>query len=203
MRKLNILYTRVSTLQQQTDRQRLNEKDFNLVLEDKCSGTIPLFERPAGGELVKYADKSMLASISVWSIDRLGRDLRDIINVIHFFTERKVCIRFISQGLQTLEADGKENPISKMVISILGIVSQMERSAIRERTLSGIALAKAAGRYTGRKGGTAEDVLAFLSKEKNKKALEYLKKGYKSNEAAKLSGLHPNTVCKIKKLISK
>ena len=74
-----------------------------------------------------------------------------------------------------------------------------ERNQIKERTAEGIKLAKARGVYKGRKAGTGEDVLAFLSKEKNKKALEYLRKGYKSAEAAKLSGVHPNTVCKIKK----
>jgi hypothetical protein len=48
--------------------------------------------------------------------------------------------------------------------------------------------------------GAKEDVLKFLSKPKNKKALEYLKKGYKGSEVATLTGLNPNTIVKIKKL---
>ena len=138
--------------------------------------------------------------MGVWQIDRLGRDLRDIINTIHYFVEKKIAINFISQGLTTLDNNGKENPISKMMISILGIVGEMERVQIKERQLEGIKIAKLKGSYTGRKIGSKETTLDFLSKEKNKKAADYLKKGYKVTEVAKLTELNINTVSKIKKL---
>jgi len=76
---MKVLYCRVSTLDQETDRQRVSEKDFKLVIEDKCSGAIPIFEGPGGLEIKKLVDESILTSLSVWQIDRLGRDLRDII----------------------------------------------------------------------------------------------------------------------------
>lgn len=196
---MKILYCRVSSLDQRTDRQKVNEKDFQLVIEDKCSGAIPFFERQGGKEILKLIDKGLVTSLSALSIDRLGRDLRDIINTIHFFNERKIAIHFISQGLTTLDHNGKENPISKMMISILGVVGEMERSQIKERQIEGIKLAKLRGAYKGRAEGSSEDVLSFLSKERNKKALEYLKKGYKGTEAAKLAGVHVNTITKIKK----
>jgi DNA invertase Pin-like site-specific DNA recombinase len=200
VKKLNILYVRVSTVEQNTDRQRINEKDFSLIVQDRCSGAIPFFERQGGKEILGYVEKGLLESLTVWQIDRLGRNLRDIINTIHFFSERNICIHFMSQGLRTLEADGKENPIAKMMISILGVVGEMERAQIKERQREGIKLAKARGIYKGRKSETGEDALKFLSKEKNKKALDYLKKGYKANEAATLAQVHPNTVTKIRKL---
>lgn len=199
---MNILYVRVSTIEQKTDRQRVNEKEYNLIVEDKCSGAIPFFERPGGKNILSYIDRGLVKSIAVWQIDRLGRNLRDIINTIHFFSEKGVCIYFLSQGLRSMEADGKENPVTKMIISVLGVVGEMERNQIRERQREGIALAKARGAYKGRKPGSKEDVVSFLSKPKNKKVVDYLKKGYKSSEAARLSGVHPNTVCKVKKLIS-
>lgn len=96
------LYCRVSTLDQKTDRQKVSEKDFGLVIEDKCSGAIPFFQREGGKEIEKLIEKGVLRSLSVWTIDRLGRDLRDIINTIYYFNERKVAIHFISQGLTTL-----------------------------------------------------------------------------------------------------
>ena len=99
---------------------------------------IPFFERPGGIEIKKYVDKGILTSLAVWQIDRLGRDLRDIINTIHYFNERKIGISFVSQGLSTLGPDGKENPISKMIISILGVVGEMERVQIKERRIEGI-----------------------------------------------------------------
>ncbi len=197
---MKVLYCRVSTLDQKSDRQRVSEADYKLVIEDKCSGSIPFYERTGGKEIMGLIEKGYLTSLSVLSIDRLGRDLRDIINTIHFFTEKNICIHFIGQGLRTLDDNGKENSISKMMISILGVVGEMERSQIRERQIEGVKLAKARGVYKGRVEGSKEDLLKFLSKDKNKKAMEYLKKGYKGIEAAKLAGVHLNTITKIKKL---
>ena len=197
---MKVLYCRVSTLDQKTDRQRVNEKDFKYVVEDKCSGSTPFFERQGGIEIKKLVDEDILKSLSVWTIDRLGRDLRDIINTIHYFNQKKIGINFISQGLTTLDHNGKENPISKLIISILGVVGEMEKVQIKERQIEGIKIAKMKGIYLGRKTGSKETILSFLSKEKNKKALDYLKKGYKVVEVAKLTDLHLNTITKIKKL---
>ena len=199
---MNILYTRVSTLEQKTDRQRITEKDFDLVIEDKCSGTISFFERTGGIEIKKLVDNGILKSLSVWEIDRLGRDLRDIMNTIHYFNQKNITIFFVSQGLRTLDESGKENPISKLIISILGIVGEMERNQIRERQLEGIRIAKLKGAYKGRKKGSNEDLLSFLNKDRNKKAVDYMKKGYKNTEISKITGLHINTLTKIKSLMN-
>jgi DNA invertase Pin-like site-specific DNA recombinase len=197
---MKVLYVRVSSLDQKTDRQRINESEYDLVIEDKCSGAISFFERQGGKEIKKLTDEGIIKNLSVWQIDRLGRDLRDIINTIHYFNQKSICIQFVSQGLTTLDHQGKENPISKMMISILGIVGEMERSQIKERQREGIRIAKMKGSYTGRKKGTKENTLSFLSKEKNKKAVEYLKKGFKVGEVAKLTNLHINTISKIKRV---
>jgi len=197
---MKVLYTRVSTIDQKTDRQKVNEQDYQLVIEDKCSGAIPFFERNGGKETLNLIDKGILKDLYVWQIDRLGRDLRDILNTIHFFNEKGICIHFVSQGLRTLQPGGQENPISKMVISILGVVGEMERSQIKERQLEGIKIAKLKGVYLGRKTGTKENTLQFLSKPKNIKALEYLSKGYKKNEISKIVGINVNTLTKISKL---
>ncbi|MFY8069526.1 MAG: recombinase family protein, partial [Flavobacterium sp.] len=182
------------------DRQKVNEKDFKLVVEDKCSGAIPFFERAGGLEIKKLVDKGILQSLTVVSIDRLGRNLRDVINTIHFFTERNIPIKSLTPSLCTLDHEGKEDATAKIMISILGILGEMERNQIRERQIEGIKLAKLRGVYKGRVDGSKEDTLAFLSKGKNKKALDYLKKGYKGVEAAKLAGVHLNTITKIKKM---
>ena len=131
-KKMKILYVRVSSLDQRTDRQRVNELEYDLVIEDKCSGSISFFEREGGKEIKKLIDEGVEVKLSVWQIDRLGRDLRDIINTIHYFNEKSLSINFVSQGLTTLDPHGKENPISKMIISILGIVGEMERNQIKE-----------------------------------------------------------------------
>jgi len=196
-----VSYVRVSSLDQCSDRQRVNDADFDFVIEDKCSGSIAFFEREGGKEIKKLIDAGVLSSLSVWQIDRLGRDLRDIMNTIHYFNSFNVPIKFVAQGLTTLDHEGKENPISKLIISILGIVGEMERNQIKERQREGIRIAKLKGSFKGRKVGSKEDVLSFLSKEKNKKAVDYLKKGFKSVEVSKLTGLNVNTITKIKKAL--
>jgi DNA invertase Pin-like site-specific DNA recombinase len=198
---MKVLYCRVSSIDQKTDRQRVNESDYKLVVEDKCSGAIPFFERPGGVEIKKFVDEGILTSLAVWQIDRLGRNLRDIINTIHYFAEKKINITFVSQGLTTLDHSGKENAISKLIISILGIVGEMERVQSKERQIEGIRIAKLKGTYTGRRIGSKESLVTFLSKDKNKKAYDYLRKGYKVGEVAKITDLHINTVSKIKKLV--
>lgn len=199
---MKVLYARVSTIEQNTDRQRINEQDYKMVIEDRISGIVPFFERPGGIEITKLIEKKALSELYVWQIDRLGRDVRDILNTIHFFNQQNICIHFISQGLRTLQENGEENPISKMIISILGIVGEMERSQIKERQIEGIQIAKLKGVYLGRKKGTQENILDFLSKPKNKKAVEYLKRGYKKSEVAKIVGLNPNTMTKISKTLN-
>jgi DNA invertase Pin-like site-specific DNA recombinase len=198
---ISVLYVRISSLDGRTDRQRVNEKDFDRVVEDKCSGSVPMFDRYGGSKLKKWIDEEVISSISIWQIDRSGRDLRDILNFIHYTSERKIPIHFISQGLRTIDDSGEENPISKMVISILGVVAEMERKLIRERQREGIELAKLKGRFLGRKKGTLENPLKFLSKKRNKHAMDLLMKGYKNIEVSRITGLHPQTVSKVKRLI--
>ena len=197
---MKILYVRTSTIQQKTDRQRVNEKDYQIVIEDKCSGSIALFDREGGKQILKLIEKGVKIELYIWEIDRLGRCLLDILSNIKYLNEKKICIHFVSQGLSTLQPDGSENSITKMIISILGTLAEMEKKISRERQLEGIAIARLQNRYTGRAKGTSEDTLKFLSKPKNAKAIDYIKKGYKNVEVAKIVGVHFNTVAKIRKV---
>jgi DNA invertase Pin-like site-specific DNA recombinase len=198
---MKVFYVRVSTLEQKTDRQRVNDKDYDLVIEDKCSGSIPFFEREGGKKINQLIEKGILTSLSVWTIDRMGRDLLDVLHTIQFLSEKGIRIHFIQQGLISLDEEGKENPISKMIISILGIVAEMERKQIKERQREGIELAKLRGVYKGRVNGSKEDIRAFLNKPKVAKTIEYLKKGYKASEISRIVGIHVNTITKVKKLM--
>ncbi len=148
---MKVLYVRVSTFDQKTDRQKIDLKEFDLVIEDKCSGAIPFFQREGGKKILTLIEKGMVESISCHSIDRCGRDLLDILSVIRFMNENLIPMIFIQQGLRTIDDKGKENAISKMMISILGTVAEMERSRIRENQKEGIELAKLRGVYKGRR----------------------------------------------------
>lgn len=199
---MKVLYVRSSTLEQKTDRQKVNHQDYDLIVEDKCSGTIPFFQREGGTKILKLIDSGIQIELFVWEIDRLGRCLLDILNNIQYFTEKNICIHFISQGLRTIQPDGKENSISKMVISILGVIAEMEKKISRERQLEGIQIAKLKGVYKGRLTGSKEDTFKFLSKPKNQKVIEYITKGYKNSEISKIVGINVNTITKIKKSLN-
>lgn len=199
---MRVLYVRVSSIGQNNERQKINDNDFDYLIEDVISGSVIFDERPGGRKIIKLLDDGILTELNVWSIDRLGRNLKDILLTIDIFNNKGVPIIFINQGLRTLNEDGTENNIGKLIISILGSVAEMERNQIRERQLEGIALAKARGVYKGRANGTKEDILTFLSKPKNKKAVELLKKGYKNIEVSRIVGVHTNTITKIKKVLN-
>jgi DNA invertase Pin-like site-specific DNA recombinase len=198
-KKTRILYARVSCLDQKTDRQTVDAKSYDLVIEDKCSGTIPFFEREGGRKIKLLVERGCNMELEVKSLDRLGRSLLDILNTIIFFNMHKISIYFVNQGLKTLNDKGEENPVAKMVYSILGVVAEMEKKNTKERCKEGIAIARALGKYKGRNQGTKEDVHYFLSKPKNKKVLDYIKKGYKNSEISKITELSINTIVKVRK----
>jgi DNA invertase Pin-like site-specific DNA recombinase len=196
--KVKVLYTRISATHQNLGRQQVDASNYHIVIEDKISGSVPFFERPGGARIKNMVERGVDIELSVWQIDRLGRDVRDILNTIHYFNSKNICITFVSQGLKTIDADGKENPITKMLIGIIGTVSMIELSNIRERTQQGRELAKLQGKFLGRKKGTTESTIQFL--EKHKKPIELLRKGYKGVEIARICNISLNTITKIKKL---
>ena len=199
---MKVLYVRVSTFDQKTDRQKAEQSEFEMVIEDKCSGSIPFFQREGGKKIWTLIEKGMVESISCHSMDRCGRDLLDILSVIRFMNEKLIPMIFIQQGLRTIDDKGKENAISKMMISILGTVAEMERSRIRENQKEGIELAKLRGVYKGRRKGAKSDIQKWIQKPKIAKTIEYLKKGYKSSEISKIVGVHVNTITKVRKVVS-
>ena len=71
---------------------------------------------------------------------------------------------------------------------------------IKERQFEDIKIAKLKGIYKVRVTGSSADTLQFLAKNKNQKALQYLKQGFKGVEVSKLTGVHINTITKIKKM---
>jgi DNA invertase Pin-like site-specific DNA recombinase len=85
----------------------------------------------------------------VHSMDRLGRNLRDLKNMVTDLTGRGVQVHFTKENL-TFTGEG-DSPMSHLLLNLLGAVAEFERSLIRERQREGIALAKVAGIYKGRK----------------------------------------------------
>tara|TARA_R110000765_G_scaffold176991_1_gene282289 strand:- start:240 stop:857 length:618 start_codon:yes stop_codon:yes gene_type:complete len=192
----NYKYIRVSTPEQNTARQ----KDGLIPIVDICSGSIPFEDRPGGEALMRKVQLGFVGSVSVQSIDRLGRNTLDILTTIKWFTKQGVNIISQKEGLQTLLEDGTENPTAKLMVGILGTLAEFELSRIKERQMEGIAKAKERGVYKINGGNRSiETKTKFLSKSKNALCLKELKRGTSVRRAALLSGVSRMTAHKVKK----
>lgn len=180
-------YIRVSTLEQNTDRQKTKIPEGAVVYEDKCSGAIPFSERDKGSIIYKLAEKQEIDTLYVHSIDRLGRSTIDILNTIQKLTEFGVNVVSEKEGLSTL-IEGKVNPVAKMIISVLATLSEFERNNIKERQREGIAVARKRGAYINNGGNKkTESVNEFLNKRKSKLIIKYLNEGNSVRRTALLS----------------
>ena len=191
---MRVKYIRVSTIEQNTDRQ----DDFNgKTYKDECSGSIAFKDRKEASKLLANDEVS---EVLVHSIDRLGSNTIDIMNTIKDFTNRGINVISEKEGLQTI-INGKENPVAKMMIGILGTLAEFELSRAKERQAEGIAKAKAKGSYLGRSKGSSEPVEVFANKASTKSILKYLKMNESISRTAKLSQTSAGSVKKVKLLI--
>lgn len=193
-----VRYIRVSTSEQNTARQ---EKTDDLTLIDKCSGSISFKERKNGLKVFKMAQNGDIDTLNVHSIDRLGRNTLDIMQTIQELTDLGVNVVSEKEGLSTL-IDGKENPLSKLIINILATLSEFELNRIKERQTEGIAEAKKRGVYKANGGNKQKETIEqFLNKKKNKKCYNLLKANGSLRTSAKLSEVSLGTSQKIKKMM--
>ena len=184
--------------------QHPNKQEDGLIpIVDEISGSVPFDEREGGQELMKRTQLGYVKSISVQSIDRLGRNTLDILTTIKWFTKQQVNIISQKEGLQTLLEDGTENPTAKLMVGILGTLAEFELSRIKERQAEGIKKAKERGVYKTNGGNRKKETKTkFLSKRKNALCLKELQRGHSVRRAALLSGVSLMTAHKVKKYIS-
>lgn len=197
---MKALYIRVSTTEQNTSRQ---QTEGIKTFIDKISGSIPFAERPSAKKLLAEIESGLINEVQVHSIDRLGRNTIDIMQTIQRLTSKGVNVVSKKEGLQTL-IEGKENPIAKLMIGILGTLAEFELSRIKERQTEGIAQAKKRGTYSTNGGNKqTETKEEFLNKAKNKKCYNLIKQGNSLRSSAKLAEVSLGTASKINKFLQK
>ncbi|OUD34782.1 recombinase family protein [Flavobacterium sp. FPG59] len=194
-------YIRVSTLNQNIERQLAKQYKDEVLYIDKVSGSTPFIKRPEAFKLMKDVIEKKIKYISISSIDRLGRNTLDVLATIEQLHLQNVCLKVDNLGLESL-TNGKENQTFKLIISVLANISEMERNSILERQQEGIAIAKAKGTYKGRIKNTVESSEKFLAKYPN--VVNYFKKKTPPTliEIAKLCDCSKNTVQKVKKMLN-
>lgn len=136
-------YKRVSTVDQNTVRQ-LDGVAVDKTFEDKASGKDT--KRPQLQAAIDYVREGDV--LVVHSMDRLARNLGDLLHLVEELNGRGVAVEFVKENLVFT---GDDSAMSKMLLGIMGSVAQFERSMILERQREGIAKAKQAGAYKGRK----------------------------------------------------
>ena len=152
MKKVAI-YARVSTDKQTCENQLIalravaERSGYEIVAEfvdEGISGAKGRQDRPALNELLKSATQRKFSLVMCFSIDRLGRSLQNLVEILNELEALKVDLLFLQQGMDT------STPSGRMIFSVFGAMAEFERNLIRERVIAGQTRAKAKGVKLGR-----------------------------------------------------
>jgi len=148
-RLVDLGYARVSTAKQDLDRQVDALTTAGIPAEriylDKKSGSTT--DRPGLRAVLEYARDGDV--IVVHTLDRLGRTVRDTLNLIHDLAERGVGVRNLADPIR-IDSSSKDDPMAQLAVVLLALFAQMERTYTVERAAHARAVATAKGRRVGR-----------------------------------------------------
>ena len=155
------LYTRTSTDDQTTSNQVRELKEIakrkGLVIvsefSDVMSGAKGRDKRTGFDNLIKGAVKKDFDTILVWSVDRLGRSLQDLVSFLNEIHSVNCDLYIHQSGIDT------STPAGKMMFQMCGVFAEFERGMIRERVKAGQARAKAEGKHIGRPSNLNEGLV--------------------------------------------
>jgi DNA invertase Pin-like site-specific DNA recombinase len=148
------IYARVSTDRQTTENQTRELKalaaregwEVVRVFEDTMSGAKGREDRKGLDALLKAVGRREFDAVLVWSVDRIGRSLTDLLSVLMELHAKKIRLVLHQQGLDT------GTPAGRAMFQMLGVFAEFERAIIQERVKSGLERAKARGVKLGRPG---------------------------------------------------
>ena len=176
----NIGYIRVSSEGQNTDRQ-LEGVKLDKRYIDKVSGASK--DRPQLTACLDYIRQG--DTLHIHSIDRLARSLRDLQEIVDTLVSRGVTIIFHTERLTFTN---EENPVSTMMLQMLGMIAQFERTLTKKRQQEGIAIAKAKGKPLGR---------PTLDYSKRDEATTLLDQGKNISEISRALGMSRASIYKL------
>lgn len=180
---MRIGYVRVSSLDQNPDRQieDLKAQQAEKIFMDKVSGKNT--DRPELQRMLSFIREG--DTLIVHSLDRLARNLADLLTMVQDLTCRGVSVIFLNERL-SFEAGADASPTSKLMLSMIGAFAEFERSMIRRRQAEGIALAKERGVYKGRPRSISDETLETVN--------ALVEQGVPLATAAKKVGISRSTV---------
>lgn len=149
-------YVRVSTVEQNESRQ-LDGVAVDKTFTDKASGRTR--DRPKLDEMIAYVREG--DTVLVHSLDRLARNVADLQGIIAELNAKGVRVEITNPPLIFT---GDDNPATKLLLQMLGAVAEFELATIRERQAEGIAKARAAGKYRGRKAALTSEQASEIAR---------------------------------------
>lgn len=206
MQQSAVIYARVSSSSDRQDTTRqvedlkrfaeANQLSVVKVFEEHISGAKKIEERAVLTECLDYCTSHSVKFLLLSELSRLGRSTLQVLRSLERLHEAGVSVFIQNLGLYSLQEDGKVNPIASILITVLAEMSNIERSNIQYRLNSGRSQYIANGGKLGRKEGyrKPDDEL----KEQYKNAIALLRKGYSIRAVARLEGVSPTTIQKIK-----
>ena len=200
-----VIYARVSSTGDRQDTERQVEDltryaaaaglEIVAVYREKASGAKE--DREVLTECLTFLHTGGADTLLLSELSRLGRSVRKILDVTEDLTKAGVNIHILDLNIDTLLPDGTENPVAKMLLTVLGLGAELERKNIVSRLNSGRKLAIERGVQLGRpvgSGMTNEELMA-----KYPEIVKYLKKGLSVRDTAAASQKSTYTVQKVKK----
>lgn len=202
-----VIFARVSTNGQDYERQvneltALSQQNNWIVAAtfcEKISGAKKNTERKELSKMIDYLQSNNINMVVVNELSRLGRDTLQVLEVIETFNKLGISLYIQNYHIQTLTEDGKVNPMSQFLITILAEVARMERKTIRERVESGYNNFRANGGKVGRKQGYKKSDADM--KEQYAEEIRLLRKGISLRNISKITGTSINTLRKCKAII--
>lgn len=141
MKGQTVAYLRVSSEDQNLERQTAATEGADKIFEEKISGSNK--DRPRLQELIDYVRDG--DTVQVYSIDRLARSLTDLNSIIDHLVQKGVTVKFISERL-TFSLNSAD-PTDRLMLHVMGAFAEFERALIKKRQAEGISKAKARGVY--------------------------------------------------------
>jgi DNA invertase Pin-like site-specific DNA recombinase len=153
MTKKIAIYARVSTDKQTCENQllelriiakRMGYEVVSEFIDNGISGSKGREGRPALDLMMKSATQRKFDMVMCWSIDRLGRSLQNLVEILNELQSMRIDLFFLQQGMDT------STPSGRMIFSVFGAIGEFERNLIRERVIAGQKRAIANGVKMGR-----------------------------------------------------
>ena len=206
MSRTAVIYARVSSVsdRQSTDRQVADLRAFarregiEVVGEYEEHGSGAREDRPELLRCVEFLRRGGCRTLLVSEISRLGRTVKGVVNTIDELTKVGVNVYVQDINLWTLLPDGSENPMAKIILTVLALGAELERKSIVSRLNSGRERAKAKGVKMGRPYGSKVSDKDLLKKYSD--VAKKLRKGLALRDVAQLCGVSMATVQKVKKV---